>query len=526
MIRAVVLLLLLVLPLAAQETRIASDFEIASSQRQLERERDPLLKMAAHLNLGDLYLTRGEVSIAQTHYRSSRDLAEMVRVSARRNSDLSSYANATAYLGLANAKLRRAAAAFDAFEEAMRYGGDSAKLWNLYASGMTLLDKPQKAAASARRAVAIAERSAADDPSAAVLLDLAVYKYALASALSEDDDEAEQLLREIVSILEGPKFDRIRDQIATQERFEVFSTTRSDADSYLSLMNRARLRLARIYEQRGATAAAIDQLRKVLELRTDDPTALTSLARLSANASERDQYFSAAFEANPFSMELIGQYESHVRSTRPADPAGDTTPRRVQRAVHAHTLGRYSMAAEQLDWLAERHPDNDVIRFLRGRNDLRLRGPATARSRAQELVRSPELRAELLRLIEAAEAASVLPAFLTTRTAAKVTPNADELRALITAIQMDQLPPETRARLDELTFAATARFEEPVSATEATTTFAAGLIEGIPFRFQQPTEFRGRFSGAEPLHLEFRILGVSQRANQSVLIIEPVRISR
>jgi tetratricopeptide (TPR) repeat protein len=204
------------------------------------------------------------------------------------------YATATAYAALADAKLGNASAAFDEAEEAIRYTSGSAKSWNLYASAMSLLNRPPKAVAAARNAVAIASRQTDK-------LDLAVYQYSLASALIEigDQDEAEQLLRTVTTSLRSAGFEPLRRNIARSESFEVYSSARGDEQAYLALLNRAGLRLARLLESKGDESGARVEYERVLETRTDDPTALAALARVSP------KYFDAAFEANPFSMTLI-----------------------------------------------------------------------------------------------------------------------------------------------------------------------------------------------------------------------------
>ena len=519
----------LVFPVDAQEARIASDFEIAAAQKQLQEQRDPLVRMAAHLNLGDLYASRHEASVAQTHYRSALEMADRERRNTRLHSDLNGYALSTAYVGLAQAKLGHRAASINAFDEAMRYASDSAKLWNLYSSGMTLLGQSPKAVAAGRRAVRIAVSAAGNSPGASTQLDLAVYRYSLASALLAEDHtaEAEELLRQIVSSLESPSFDSLRDDIARREKFEVFSTTRNDADSYLTLMNRARLRLAKIHEARGEILQAREQLERVLELRSDDPTALTTLARLAGGSDDRERSFADAFAANPFSMTLIREYETYVRSARPGLPEDSTAASRVQRAVQFEVTGRHSEAIMQLEALQARFPENDVIRFLMARNQLHSAGTAAAREALPLLTKSPELHEELQHLIADAEAETSLPPqFLLSEVNTVARPGPGELARLVALIRTNRLTPEARTRLDAVTLAATVEFAERVSATDATTTFERGMVDGIPFRFQQPTEFHGGFAAGERLELEFRVLGVSQRGSEAELVLEPLRISK
>ena len=108
--RRLVVVLMLALPAAAQ--RLASDFEIAQMERQLARSRDFESQLSGRLNLGDLRAARSELSLATDEYRRALELAERERVTARRQSRLSRYANATSYAALAQAKLGRESRAF------------------------------------------------------------------------------------------------------------------------------------------------------------------------------------------------------------------------------------------------------------------------------------------------------------------------------------------------------------------------------------------------------------------------------
>ena len=132
------------------QTRIASDFEIQQMERQIAQSRDFVSQLSGHLNLGDLRLTRNETAAARNEYAKALEIALNERVAARRTSDLTRYATATSYAALAHAKLGDAADAFALSEEAMRYSSDSAKSWNLYASTMSQLHIPAKAASVTR----------------------------------------------------------------------------------------------------------------------------------------------------------------------------------------------------------------------------------------------------------------------------------------------------------------------------------------------------------------------------------------
>jgi len=280
--------LLLIAALLAQ-TRIASDFEIAQMEKQLARSQAFEAQLSGRLNLGDLRASRNELSLARAEYTKAYDLASRERLEARRDSKMTRYANATSYAALAQAKLGRDTSAFELLEEATRYVSDDAETWNLYASAMRILGHPRKAASAARNAVALATKP----------LDVAIYQHALATALLEsgETDEAERLLVTVTESLRSSKFDAVKREAARTESFEIYSSARGDVAAYVSLLNRAQLRLASLYEQRGETAKARTQYERVLEARSDDVTALTALGR-----------WDDAFEANPFSMPLASVF--------------------------------------------------------------------------------------------------------------------------------------------------------------------------------------------------------------------------
>ena len=84
----------------APETRMASDFEIAQMQKQAASAKDFLSQLSAHLNLGDLYLTRNETATARSEYAAALDIAGNERLRARKSSEITQYATATAYAAL------------------------------------------------------------------------------------------------------------------------------------------------------------------------------------------------------------------------------------------------------------------------------------------------------------------------------------------------------------------------------------------------------------------------------------------
>jgi hypothetical protein len=447
---------------SAQQSRIASDFEIQQMERQLATSKDFVSQLSARLNLGDLRLLRAETARANAEYASALDLAARERLDARRASDMTRYATATSYAALAEAKLGHDARAFALAEEALRYTSDSAKTWNLYASTMAQLRKTAKAASAARNAVSIA--AAEGDR-----LDLAVYQYSLATFT---DDE--QLLRSVIASLKSSAFDPLKSAVVRSESFEIYSSARGDVATYVSLLNRAQLRLASLVEQRGDVANARKLYEDVLTSRSDDPTALAALARLGPD----EKAFAAAFDANPFSLPLIRDYQRYLDRAQPPAPDESTTGADVRRALQQMHAGELRTARATLDALLARFPDNDALRTLRR---------------------------------EAEEPESAAPAFLTSGKAT-AQPGGTELRKLLGL----KLTPEQRAALDQMTFSGVAVFDKAP--------FESGTIEGVPFRFAEPTLFNGNFAASTPLRLIYRILGVTDVNGADGLLLEPIRV--
>ncbi|HJW93682.1 MAG TPA: hypothetical protein VJ901_08695 [Thermoanaerobaculia bacterium] len=380
-------------------------------QKQLAQSHDFLSQLSAHMNLGDLRLARNENALSRAEYTQAYELAAKQRVEARKNSNLSQYATATAYAGLAKAKLGDAAQSFALLDEATRYASDDAKTWNLFSTAMSILGRTAKATSAARNAVAIA-----DNP-----LDLNIYRYTLATTLG-DTNESEQLLTTVIRELQSPQFDALRREIAKKEAFEIYSTARGEEAAYLSLMNRARLRLASLYEKRGDIAKARATYESVLKDRNDEPAALAAIARLSRSESD----YAEAFDANPFSLELIRDYQRYVAS-HPASVEGDSIGAQVRRAIREPRL-----AIE----LAKKHPENDALRTL-----------------AREATSAP------------------VPAWLQGNVET-ATPTPAELRTLLT----HELTPDERRALDRVVLSANATFNDAQS----------GTIGDVKFRLAQP----------------------------------------
>jgi len=481
--RLLVIFALVATPAFAQTTRIASDFEIAQMQQQLTRSHDFLSQLSGHLNLGDARLARSESALARSEFAQAYELASNERLDARRASDLVRYATATSYAALAEAKLGRDASAFELSEEAIRYESGEAKTWNLYASTMSLLRKPAKATSASRNAVALARRDLAQSPDPGNRIDLAIYQYALASALIEtgQTEEAERLLIEVTASLRSPQFDSLKRDVARREAFEIYSSARGETASYISILNRSQLRLAALYESRGDASRARQQYENVLAARSDDPTALAAIARLSQSR----EHFAEAFDANPFSLSLVRDYQRYLSTHRDEQAEGDSAGARMRRVLIAMNRGESHAAKTALDELDKQFPDNDTLRMLR-----------TELDKANET-----------------------PAFLRTG-ATTATPSASELRSIIALFNDNRLTPEQRAALDKVALTSVVQFDERKDAPANQTSFESGEIDGVRFRFSEPMAFNGDFAAHTALRLTYRILG----ASNDELLLEPMQL--
>lgn len=486
--RLTMITLAVVAPVLAQaQSRIASDFEIARMQQQLSGSREFLAQLSGHMNLGDAYTTRSELSAARTRYETALNLASRQRVVTRRQSDLTGYSTATSYAALAQAKLGRGAEAFALLEESMRYSSDSAKSWNLYSSAMNALGRPKKASGAARNAVTIATREVETNPSTGNQLDLAIYQHTLATALIDSGEpaDAERLLRSLLANLQSPAFDGLRRQVEKSESFETYSTARGETSAYVSLVNRANLRLAALLESRGDRSGAKAGYERVLVSRSDDPSALSALARLSTD-KERDRFFIAAFDANPFSLPLIREYQRHLAGSAPSDIDTRTTGGSVRQALEHSARGRRRAAQTALDTLLLQFPGNETLALLRAETE--------STGRIPQFLENP-------------------------RSERPLEPAAAELQQLLDA--RDRLAPEHRAALDSTLFTSTVSFAT-ADAREGKTALLRGTIGEVPFRFSEPTEFHGQWAAATPLRLIYRILGFSELDGKAALLLEPL----
>jgi hypothetical protein len=467
-------LLALSSPLLAQETRIASDYEIRTMQAQAAGAKDFETQVSAHLNLGDLRKERNETSLAQQEYATALQAAEKERISEREKAHLIEYAKATMFAGVAEAKLGHEARAFELLEEASRYTPDDARSWNVYANGMGALHLARKSASASRNAVALEQRP----------IDLAIDQYSLAISLDESGETAEatQLLESVIASLRSSKFDALRRDVARHEAFETYSTVRSDIAAYLTVLNRAQLQLANFYERNGQISRARSLYQDVLKTRTDDPIALASLARLS-NSSET---YAEAFDANPFSMDLIRDYREFVRRAKP-HTEGTSNGAQMRRAIEEIERGEDINARKTLEGLSAKFPNNDTIRTLMRQ--------ATSNANAGVFLK--------------------------------------DLRATLTLLAQDRVTPEQRAQLDNTLITSTATFDEYVAPPPpaahpgegAGATFQTGTIDGVPFRFSEPTTFKGTFAAKTPLRLTYRILGATELNGASALLLEPTKVT-
>ena len=504
--RLLLLVSLIALPLHAQP-RIASDFDIERMEKQLAASHDFVSQLSARLNLGDLRLLRNETSLAHDEYARALDIATKERLAARRDSNLARYANATSYAALASAKLGDAARAFELASEALRYASDDARTWNLCATAMSSAGLPKKATSAARNAVALASRNL---QSVSDRLDLGVYQYALASALIESGHraEAESLLTTIIASLDSHEFAALRRDVASRESFEIYSTARGDAAAYLSLRNRAQLRLASLLEERGALDMARSRYLSVLHDRNDDATALAALARLTPKNRET---YANAFDANPFSLALIRDFRAaHVDDV----PEGDSTGALMRRALIAMNRSDHLTARRALNTLEGAFPFNDVVAWLASINDVALGDLDRARSRT---IRNPSLRQEVDDTIRAASAANAF-------TSLSPQPNASELRTVMMLFASNRITPEQRTAIDRAVVTGIATFDEAKAGAEGQTVFESGTIDGVPFRFSEPTAFTGAFAAQTPLRLTYRILGTTEANGADALLLEPVHL--
>jgi tetratricopeptide (TPR) repeat protein len=516
------LLLLVSGSMVAAEPHLTSDYEIETARRQLERAQTSREKIAPNLNLGDIYGARHETEASERHYRAALRIAEEMAHSARKRSDLSSYADAVTYRAAALAKLGLAGDARAAFEEAIRYRSDDPSTWNLYASGMRVAGLPAKAEAAARNAVLLAVERRDRKAGTKATLDIAIYRYALAGAIYEqrrEDPEVGELLAEVVETLDGPGLAKVRERARAQEIFEVFTIVRSEEDALVSLLNRALLLLGRHYEARGETGAARSAWERVLRMREDDSVALAGLARLATTPRETSQRHLSSLEANPWSIPQLRQYEAFAKSPDAPQPNGSSPGAAIQRAVWLLARDRGAEASLEIDRIENAHGERPATIYLKARAAIAMGNVDEAESLVGRLGNLPE--AALLRRTMSTrdESLAASAEVLTSLDSPVVDPTSDLLIGLARLVSESRSPVEL-TRIDALLFQGTVDLDEALARDGITTVFASGTIDGTPFRFSVPVAFRGDLSDGEH-RLEFRLAGIAGHT----LLLEPVGLT-
>lgn len=504
----------------AQSDRASSDFEIARAQRELRSSSTAIGRIAARLNLGDLYSSRRQPDAAAREFSAAAREAEALRIEMRKSSDLTRYARATSYSALAHAKLGERTRAFELFTEATRYVADSAATWNLFASAMLSLREFEASAAIARKAVAVAERNHGASPSRENLLDLNVYRYTLASALAGSDSsvEAERILLSIIAALESKAFEETREEVARNEEFEILSTVERESSAYISLLARSRLRLAALYETGGDAKLAREQYAKVLEQRSDEPRALAALARLATAAADRQRLVIEAFDADPFSPELARDYFAALERGETFERS-NTAGGRVRAVAEALHKGRVADAEKLLEPLRAEHTENETLLALASLA-ARAGGRATDAASLTARVKSRSVRDALL-----TSTSTDLNVAQLLGSGDTVTLSDAQLQSLVLHLRRNQLTPEELTKLDVVSLQQSVRAEDS-SSDGTTTTFYRGRIGVVKFRFAAPVSFQGDFSGAAALQMRFRILGWSDDDDGGALLVEPLGVSR
>lgn len=528
--RSVAAILILLSTLAATargaEDRGSIDFNIAKAERSLRAARNDVFRAAAHITLGDLLVGRSQTADADSHYSTALKLARAGATEARKDGNLRRYSEAVAYAGLAAAKRGHAAEAWDAFDEAMRYGSDWPHLWSLKTSAMLTLNLREKAMAAARSGAIVAEALVAKDESRSARLDLLTARYSLSSVLSgsaerAEQDEAVKLLESVIHDLRGTPFDALRREATRLESFETLSSSTTDVDSYVSLLHRSRIRLVRLYLETDRRAEARAELRKLLAERSDDPDVLALSAMIADDAGARATALGDALEANPFSFDLVRKYEVALAG-RPVIVGNSTASdgEKVRAALQSYGQAAYERSLSLTRALLASYPANDTLLYLEARA-LHALGKTAEAAASLGRIKAARIRAAVNEIVVAGSAQPLL----LRRGRDIADPTAAELRELLRS--WSSLTSEQRVSLDGIEFSAAAQFDAGNSdAAVGTTVLISGRIDGVPFRFASPTTFRGEFALADPLRLQFRIASVSEEDSAAVLILEAIGVSR
>jgi tetratricopeptide (TPR) repeat protein len=518
--RAALAAALLVALGAQAQTRIASGIEIRQMEEAAAYGEDSGSRVAAYISLGDLRLERNELALGQRAYDAALKLATEERADAWKVRDLKRYALACSWIGVAHGRLGHGVEAFAILEEAARYAGDSRGTWNTYSVAMYRLGELEKAIGTARIAVALSERATRGRAPERALLELTFDQFSLAQALLErdrdgDSEEAEKILLAIAVLLESDRLRGLRKRVAEREEFEVISAPTTDSGMYLAIFNRAHMRLAWLYEKRGALEKAASEYKTVLSRRTDEPMALGGLARLAVTAEERDRYLILSLDANPFADDIVADYVDHVASGKasPATPAGSvgSVVRTAIQQIHARDVRH---ARETLRPLLAAHPNNDVLRSLLARAEIES-GDLDAARAVAATIRSAPLRARIENMIRQR---SPRPLFLDQPAERVADPSEHELRAVVRLFAGNKLTAEDRAVLDRTELSSVATF-----AAGEGEMFERGTIARVPFRFQTGVSFRGIPAGTRTLRIVYRILGATTLDGEDALLLEPLR---
>jgi tetratricopeptide (TPR) repeat protein len=485
------------------QTRIASDIEIREMEEAAKRAKGFDASVSAHYNLGELRHERNESEGARREYETTLKLAREERDDARRDKNVSRYALACGWSGVSLAGLDRDSEAFAVLEEAVRYAADSPGVWNLYSSAMFRLGVPRKAIGAARMSVAAAQISVdAAQRSADVgkrkmlsparhLLELNVHRYALAQALlsvdgDAEDGEAENILRQITQSLESQTLEKLRKTVGTREEFQIVAAPTTERGMYLSIFNRAHMRLAWLYETAGSAEKARAEYQTVVSQRSDEAAALAGLARLASDPQERDRYLSQSLDANPFALDVVEDYELHVQAGNASPAAGASVGSRVRQTIQQIHASDMRGARQTLETLLAAHPNNDVLQSLMERASL--------------------------------SASSGRPWFLAEPKDLVPNPSEADLRAVLSLFAADTIAPADRATLDQAKFSSIVMFDAVDGQT-----FRSGTMNKVPFRFQNPTRFEGIDPTASSLRVTYRILGATTVDDRDALLIEPLR---
>jgi hypothetical protein len=272
----------------------------------------------------------------------------------------------------------------------------------------------------------------------------------------------------------------LRKDVGKEEDFQVVTAATTENGTYLTTFNRSHMRLAELYEKHGAAEKARTEYRAVLTRRSDEPMALAGLARLATDPKERDRYFIASLDANPFAPEVIDDYETFVGTGNASPATGNSAGARMRLALqqlHDHDDRR---AQATLQSLLDAHPNNDVLQALIKRTQVTSR-----------------------------------PWFLTSPVKTVSGPTEWDLRAVLGLLAANELSPADLAALDQTEFTSEAKFDGDG--------LEHGMLQNVPFKFQSAVKFKGIDPTSKHLRVTYRILGATTVNDRDALLVEPIR---